>query len=102
MNRPKMNYYIDILLTVLFIIVAITGFVLYLAIPSGVQRGRYQEFIGITKATWTLVHNKSAILLTLLTGFHFVLHKRWMCCMTKNLFKNDEDKENTECELINI
>nr|WP_321498900.1 DUF4405 domain-containing protein [uncultured Methanolobus sp.] len=102
MNRTKMNYYIDIILTILFIVVAITGFVLYLAIPTGVRQGRYQEFIGITKATWTLAHNKSAILLTLLTGLHFVLHQRWMCCMTRNLFKKDGEQENTECELINI
>jgi cytochrome b subunit of formate dehydrogenase len=101
MNRSKMNYYIDITLTILFIVVAITGFVLYLVIPSGVRQGRYQEFIGITKATWTIIHNKSAILLTLFTGFHFVLHKKWMCCMTKNIFRK-EDQGNIECEIINI
>jgi cytochrome b subunit of formate dehydrogenase len=102
MNRSKLNYYVDIALTVLFIIVAITGFVLYLGIPSGVRQGRYQEFIGITKATWTLIHNRSSILLTLFTALHFVLHKKWMCCMTRNLFKREEDQENTECGIINI
>ncbi|WMW24562.1 DUF4405 domain-containing protein [Methanolobus sediminis] len=102
MNISKLNYYVDILLAVLFIVVAITGFVLYLVIPSGVRQGRYQEFIGITKVTWTLIHNRSAILLTLLTGLHFVLHKRWMCCMTRNLFKREGDRKNTECEMINV
>jgi cytochrome b subunit of formate dehydrogenase len=99
MNRSELNYYVDILLTILFIIVAITGFVLYLAIPDGVQRGRYQEFIGITKATWTLIHNKSSILFTLFTALHFILHKNWMCCMTGNLFKRKGEQKTIECEI---
>ncbi|TQD26260.1 DUF4405 domain-containing protein [Methanolobus vulcani] len=101
MNRSKLNYYIDILLTVLFIVVAITGFVLYLAIPTGVRQGRYQEFLGITKTTWTLIHNRLSILLTLFTGLHFVLHKKWMSCMTRNLFKSEGKQESTECDIIN-
>ncbi|MBP1908794.1 DUF4405 domain-containing protein [Methanolobus bombayensis] len=98
MNKSEVNYYTDIVLTILFIAVAITGFILYLAIPSGVQRGRYQEFIGITKATWTLIHNRTSILLTLFTGLHLLLHKKWIFCMTKNMFKKSEQKD-AECEL---
>ncbi len=90
MNRVKLNYSVDIILTVLFLIVAVTGFVMYFAIPSGVPRGRYQEYIGITKATWTLIHNRSAIMMTLFTAIHLLLHKRWICCTTKNIIKKQE------------
>ncbi|MEZ5336158.1 MAG: DUF4405 domain-containing protein [Methanolobus sp.] len=96
MNRMKLNYSIDLILTILFIVVAVTGFVLYLVIPSGVQHGRYQEFLGITKSTWTLIHNRSAILMTLFTGIHLILHKKWICCVTKSIITSKED---TECSI---
>ncbi|WP_340818798.1 DUF4405 domain-containing protein [Methanolobus sp. WCC4] len=96
MNRMKLNYYIDLVLTVLFLIVAITGFVMYLVIPSGVPKGRYQEYLGITKATWTLIHNRSAILMTLFAGIHLALHRKWICCTTKNIVGKEKDDE---CDL---
>lgn len=95
MNRMKLNYSIDIILTVLFLIIAITGFVMLFAIPSGVPRGRYQEYLGITKATWTLIHNRSAIMMTVFTGIHLVLHKHWIYCATKSIFK----KQDSECTI---
>ncbi|SFM17407.1 DUF4405 domain-containing protein [Methanolobus profundi] len=95
MNRTKLNYSIDLVLIILFLIVAITGAVMYFMMPSGVPRGRYQEYIGITKATWTLIHNRSAFLMILFTGIHLALHKKWMCCVTKNVLR----KEDTDCTL---
>lgn len=94
MNRIKLNYSVDLILTVLFIVVAVTGFVMYLVIPSGVQHGRYQEYMGITKATWTLIHNRSAILMTLFTGIHLALHRKWIRCATKIIFTG---KDKNEC-----
>lgn len=96
MNRMKLNYSVDLILTILFITVAITGFVLYLVIPSGIPQGRYQEYMGFTKATWTLVHNRSAILMTLFTGIHLALHKKWICCVTRSICKKEDD---TECKI---
>ncbi|WP_342305677.1 DUF4405 domain-containing protein [Methanolobus sp. ZRKC5] len=90
MNRIKLNYCVDAMLTILFLAVAVTGFVMYLVIPPGVPKGRYQEYLGLTKATWTLIHNRSAILMTSFTGVHLVLHQKWICCTTKNILKNEE------------
>lgn len=92
MNRMKLNYSVDVILTLLFLIVAVTGFVMLFVIPSGVPRGRYQEYMGITKATWTLFHNRSAIMMTFFAAIHLVLHKRWIICATKNIFKKQENK----------
>ncbi len=95
MNRTNLNYVVDVILTVLFLAVAITGFVMLLALPSGVPQGRYQEFIGITKATWAQMHNVSSILMTVLMVVHIALHKRWIYCTTRNIFK----KEDKNCEI---
>ncbi len=98
MNRTKLNYLIDAILTILFMIAAVTGFVMYLMIPSGVPKGRYQEYLGITKAMWTLIHTRSAIMMTFFTGIHLILHQKWICCTTKNLFKNEEEDNNCPIE----
>ncbi|MDK2892784.1 DUF4405 domain-containing protein [Methanohalophilus sp.] len=81
-NRAKLNYLVDIAILLLFIIVAITGFYMYLFIPSGVPQGRYQVYMGLTKATWTLIHNRTSIMLTIAVFVHIVLHYKWMMCMT--------------------
>jgi hypothetical protein len=58
MNRTKVSYSVDVILNILFLVVAVTGFVMFLVIPSGVPKGQYQEYLGITKATWTLIHKQ--------------------------------------------
>jgi hypothetical protein len=99
MNRMKLNYSIDAILTILFLLVAVTGFVMYLVIPSGVPKGRYQEYMGMTKATWTLIHNRSAIMMTFFSGIHLILHQKWICCATKNIFKKEEENK---CPIIDF
>jgi cytochrome b subunit of formate dehydrogenase len=96
MNRTKANYYVDLILTLLFIMVLITGLVMYLVIPGGVRHGRYQEYLGLTKASWTLIHNRSAILMTAMVGLHLVLHKKWIGCATRNILTRNNNKK---CEL---
>ncbi|WP_445475775.1 DUF4405 domain-containing protein [Methanococcoides methylutens] len=86
MNRTRTNYIVDIILLVLFMIVAFTGFFMYLIIPEGVPQGRYQVYAGLTKATWTMIHNRSSILLTGFIGIHFLLHWKWITCIKANLF----------------
>lgn len=88
MNTIKINYIVDILLTFLFIIVAITGFFMYLFIPEGIPQGRYQVYMGLTKSTWTLMHNRTSIILTFFAIIHFILHFKWMTCITGKLFRN--------------
>lgn len=95
-EQSENNYSVDLILTVLFTIVVITGFVMYPMIPSAVPKGRFQEYMGITKATWTLIHNISAILMTLLTGIHLVLHKRWICCATKSMIRKEKDVDDRD------
>ncbi|MBN2110194.1 MAG: DUF4405 domain-containing protein [Methanosarcinaceae archaeon] len=85
MNRTKANYLTDIVLTLLFIVVTITGLVMYLVIPEGVPHGRFQEYLGLSKASWILIHNRSAVLMTVLVGVHLILHKKWIVCITKDV-----------------
>ncbi|WP_406659617.1 DUF4405 domain-containing protein [Methanolobus sp. ZRKC3] len=98
MNRAKLNYLLDLLLTMLFIIVAFTGFFMYVAIPGGVPRGRYQEYMGISKATWTLIHNRSSIMFTIGIALHVILHKRWISCITATLLNKRENEQSCKID----
>jgi hypothetical protein len=86
MNLPKINYIIDALMVVSFAVTAVTGLIIFFFIPGGVPQGRYQEFIGILKGTWTAVHNWAGIVMVLLVVLHFLLHWKWVVSTTKNLF----------------
>ena len=66
--------------------------------PSGVRQGRLQEFLGIQKGTWSQIHDWFGILLIILVIVHLILHRDWIVCMTKSMFKSDkcEIKENNK------
>ena len=92
LNRIKLNYMVDFCLTILFLIVAFTGLYMHFFIPSGVPRGMYVVYMGLTKATWLWIHNKSAILMTIIVAFHLILHWRWIVCTTRNFLRREKVK----------
>ncbi|HRZ95265.1 MAG TPA: DUF4405 domain-containing protein [Candidatus Moranbacteria bacterium] len=96
MNKPKINYLVDFLTLVSFLITAVSGLAIKLFMPSGVRQGRLQEFLGIQKGAWSEVHDWFGIIFIILVVIHFILHWDWIVCMTKNIFKSDkcEIKEN--------
>ncbi len=87
MANARINYLIDALLGLSFFITAATSVIIFLFLPSGVRQGGYQEFMGITKSTYGLVHTYVGLLMIGLSLVHLVLHFDWIVCMTKNLFK---------------
>lgn len=94
MNKPKINYIVDFLAFFSFLITAISGLAIKIYMPSGVRQGRYQEFLGIQKGTWSEAHDFFGILMIVLVLIHFILHRDWVVSMTKNIFKKDNIKIN--------
>jgi len=33
-------------------------------------------------------------MMTSFTGIHLILHQKWICCATKNIFRKEEEEEN--------
>ncbi|HOW60566.1 MAG TPA: DUF4405 domain-containing protein [Candidatus Moranbacteria bacterium] len=89
MNKPKVNYVIDFLAFISFIITALSGLVIKFFMPSGVRQGRFQEFLGVQKGAWSEVHDFFGILMIILVLVHFILHWDWIVCMTKNILKSN-------------
>lgn len=92
LNRNQLNYIVDFCLNILFLIVAFTGLYMYFFIPSGVPRGKYVVYMGLTKSTWLWIHNKSAILMTIIVAVHLILHWRWIMYTTRNFFRREKVK----------
>lgn len=90
LNRAKTNYLIDLVLTTLFLVVASTGLFMYFFIPSGIPRGKYIVYMGLTKATWLWLHSKAGILIVILIVIHLILHRQWIVRTTKNFFRKEE------------
>lgn len=96
MNKPKMNYIVDLLAFISFIITALSGLAIKFYMPSGVRQGRFQEFLGIQKGNWSEAHDIAGIVFMALVVIHFILHWKWVVCMTKSVLKLDSD--NNKCE----
>jgi cytochrome b subunit of formate dehydrogenase len=92
MDKPKINYIVDFFMTISFIITAISGLVIFFFLPEGIKRGGYQQFMGIMKQNWILIHDYSGIIMLVLVIVHFLLHWNWIVCMTKSFFQKKQKK----------
>jgi hypothetical protein len=74
------------LLTLSGLIEAISGFVLWFALPSGGgRRGLELSYLGITRHTWITIHDWVAIVLTVVVVIHLLVHWKWVLRMTRLL-----------------
>ncbi len=90
MSKPKINYIIDFLALISFLITALSGLAIFFFMPSGVRQGRLQEFLGIQKGSWSVMHDWFGIIFIILIIIHFFLHWDWVVCMTKNIFESEK------------
>lgn len=84
MNKSKLNYFVDLLMAIAFIITSISGLVLFFFLPEGRGRAGDTYFLGLVRHDWRLIHDWSGIAMVVLVLLHLVLHWQWIVCMTKN------------------
>ncbi|MFA5124629.1 MAG: DUF4405 domain-containing protein [Patescibacteria group bacterium] len=89
MKKNKLNFLVDLLAFISFLVVAKTGLIIFFFLPEGVRQGRYQEFFGITKSVYSSIHDWTGIILIVLVVIHLILHWQWIVCSIKNLFKSE-------------
>ncbi len=82
MNKAKLNYFVDLIMAVFFIISAITGIRLYF--------GSQLVLLGSNKHAIASVHTYASFALVAIVAIHLILHWKWMVCMTKSFFKKKE------------
>jgi len=90
-ERTKINYIVDLLMFISFLISAISG-ILFLFFPIGPRAGWYEIF-GLSRGELRNIHVIFGILMVILGTIHFLLHWKWIVVMTKSFFKKEKNGE---------
>ena len=89
MRKATKNYILFITLLLLGLFQAISGFVLWAALPQG-GGGRGSGIItfwSLTRQTWIDIHDWVAVALVVMIIIHLILHRKWIVYMTKSYFR---------------
>ena len=87
----KRNYILFIIMSVLSVIVVVSGFFLWLALPQG---GGYRggsgplaeaTFLSWSKHSWTGLHDWVGVALLVIVVVHIVVHRKWILSVTNKL-----------------
>ena len=81
----KLKYIVDMFMFLVFLIVALSGFILWLILPKGSGNSL---FLILTRNEWIFVHNWSSVIFILLLLIHLILNWNWIILVTKSLFEN--------------
>ena len=87
MKKIKVNYIVDFLAFLSFIVISFTGIVLYFIFPSGTRSRGSIEFLGMIKNEWISIHDCFALIFVILIIIHLIMHWVWIKHTTKNFFK---------------
>lgn len=92
MRKWLQNYALFVMLFLLGLFQAITGFVLWIVLPhgAGYRGGRGLELVDNTfiwqRDTWIDLHDWTAVALVILVLIHLVLHWKWIIYTTRKAF----------------
>jgi hypothetical protein len=103
MSRAKMNYAVDAVIAVAFVISAVTGLAFLLMGSGGYQGGRNPAFrpelLGLARGTWSDLHTWGSLMMIAAVGLHLVLHWRWIWCVTKDVLRPAWRRNEDVCEV---
>ncbi len=85
MNINKAKLIVDLLMFIDFIIIALSGFVLWIMLPSGSGAGKFgsESALGLLRHEWISMHNLTSVVLIVLLIIHLILNRRWISYMLK-------------------
>ena len=90
MRKATRNYILALIMALLALFQAVSGFVLWLALPGGYMGGRGAADGGGTflwsRATWIDLHSWTAVALVVIVVVHVILHWGWIIRMTRSYF----------------
>ena len=95
MSKVRMLYAVVAASFVTFLVEAVSGFVLWLALPNGSGGGRGwggglggESFI-FDRHTWLAIHDWFAVILVVLVAVHVAMHWKWIVRTTRSLFRGN-------------
>lgn len=101
MSKTKLNYWLDLIIALAFILSAISGMVFLFAGSGGYQGGHNSAFQteigGISRWTWGDLHTWVSLVMIAGVMVHLVLHWNWIVCMTKKLLPKMSTRKPEVC-----
>lgn len=90
-NKAKLNYIVDLIIMVGFVLAAVSGLILLFAGHGGYQGGRNPHFLRevlfFSRSTWRALHDWGGVAMIGGVVVHLALHWKWIVCMTRNLLQ---------------
>jgi uncharacterized iron-regulated membrane protein len=87
MKKGKYLFSVVGFLIVAGLVEAVSGFILWFALPSGGGRkGLDLTYLGLTRHTWIDIHDWVAIALTAIVIIHLIVHWKWVTYMFRQVF----------------
>jgi len=94
MSKTKLNYWLDAVIALAFILSALSGVVFLFAGSGGYQGGRnpgfQTEILGISRTIWSDLHTWVSLVMIAGVAIHLVLHWEWIICMTRRVLEGPE------------
>ena len=89
MEKAKINYWIDMIMGIAFLIAFVTGIIKWpgLMLKLGVNI-KNLNFGAISRA-----HDFSGLVMSILVFVHLAMHWKWLFVMTKRIFKRSKKSE---------
>ncbi|MBN1261628.1 MAG: DUF4405 domain-containing protein [Anaerolineae bacterium] len=97
MDKVKMNYLLDSVIALAFLVSVLTGVVFLFAGDGGYQGGANAGFqtaiLGISRWIWSDLHTWASLVMTAGVGLHVVFHWKWIVCVTKKMLPKPAPKK---------
>jgi ferredoxin len=94
MRRALVNYWVDMVTGVAFLLCAVTGIVrLFPAETVSISSSGQAVIFGISVAVWQTIHDWSGAIMAAGVGVHTVLHLRWLAHMTRRIANGDAKRK---------
>jgi hypothetical protein len=85
-GKLKSNFYLDAAIFLAFLVTTITGLLLWLVLPEGRGSSAFM-FLGLSKRTWTDIHDWAGVVMLAGASLHILLHWKWIICVGKRYFR---------------
>ena len=89
MRKATVLFILAVILFLLGLVEAISGFILWFALPHGGGRWNVEQiFWGLSRDVWAGIHNWVAVALIVLVTVHILFHWKWLVRMFKSCCPN--------------
>jgi hypothetical protein len=89
MDKAKLNYLLDAVIALAFVLSGVTGMAFLMMGDGGYQGGRNPgfatSFLGLNRGTWSELHTLASLAMIAGVALHVAFHWRWILCVAKKI-----------------